>query len=96
MRSVRVRHACGMQWAWRITAGLCQAFQQCYHSNATRAPIANPPNNAQLGGIPYTPPTYIQIRAIMWACGRGQTDTHTHTDAHDHNTFPMVYDSREM
>ena len=26
MRSVRVRHACGMWWAWRITAGLCHAF----------------------------------------------------------------------
>ena len=26
MRSVRVRHACGVRWAWRITAGLCQAF----------------------------------------------------------------------
>jgi len=26
MRSVRVRHACGMRWAWRITAGLCHAF----------------------------------------------------------------------
>ena len=22
-RSVRVRHACGVRWAWRITAGLC-------------------------------------------------------------------------
>jgi len=26
MRSVRVRHACGVRWAWRITAGLCHAF----------------------------------------------------------------------
>jgi len=24
-----------------------------FHSNATRTPIANPPNSAQLGGIPY-------------------------------------------
>jgi len=23
MRSVHVRHACGVRWAWRITAGLC-------------------------------------------------------------------------
>ena len=29
------------------------AFALCCHSNATRAPIANPPNSAQLGGIPY-------------------------------------------
>jgi len=26
MRSVRVRHACGVRWAWRVTAGLCHAF----------------------------------------------------------------------
>jgi len=26
MRSVLVRHACGVWWAWRITAGLCHAF----------------------------------------------------------------------
>ena len=45
------RSTCGI--AKRITTGLCHAFPQCYHSNATRAPIANPPNSAQLGGIPY-------------------------------------------
>jgi len=26
MRSVRVRHACAVRWAWRVTAGLCHAF----------------------------------------------------------------------
>jgi len=26
MRSVRVRHACGVRWAWRITSGLCHVF----------------------------------------------------------------------
>jgi len=44
-----MRSACGMQWAWRITAGLCHAFPSCCHNNATHAPIANPPNSAQLG-----------------------------------------------
>jgi len=29
------------------------AFSLCCRSNATRAPIVNPPNSAQLGGIPY-------------------------------------------
>ena len=31
---------------------------------------------------PTTPPSYIRVRAVVWACGRGQTDTHTdrHTD----------------
>jgi len=48
------------------------------------------------------PPSYIRVRAVVWAYGRGQTDTqtdrqtHTHTDARDHNTFCVVYDSRKM
>ena len=52
------------------------------------------------------PPSYIRVRAIMWAYGRGQThiqthtqthtQTHIHTDARDHNTFCVVYDSRKM
>jgi len=46
-------HCVGVWWAWRMTAGLCHAFPYCCHSNATRATIANPPNSAQLGGIPY-------------------------------------------
>ena len=63
------------------------------HSNATRAPIANPPNSAQLGAASTTPPSYIRVRAVVWAYGRGQT---RHTDARDHNTFCVVYDSRKM
>ena len=92
-----VRSAYGVRWAWRITAGLCHAFP-CCHSNASRAPIANPPNSAQLGGIPYHSTSYIRVRAIMWTCGRGQTHRHTdrHADARDHNTFLVVFDSREM
>jgi len=74
-----VRSACSMRWAWWITAGLCHAFPQCCHSNASRAPIANPPNSAQLGGIPTTPQSYIWVRAIVWACGRGQTHRQTDT-----------------
>jgi len=48
------------------------------------------------------PPSYIRVRAVVWAYGRGQTDrqthreTHRHTDARDHNTFCVVYDSRKM
>jgi len=48
------------------------------------------------------PPTYIRVRAVVWAYGRGQSDTQTHThtqrhtDARDHNTFCVVYDSRKM
>ena len=46
------------------------------------------------------PPSYIRVRAVVWAYGREQTDTqthtHRHTDARDHNTFCVVYDSRKM
>ena len=53
----------------------------CCHSNATRAPIANPSNSAQLGGAPYDSPSYIRVRAVVWACGRGQTHRQTHRHA---------------
>ena len=52
------------------------------------------------------PPSYIRVRAVVWAYGRAQTDRQTdiqtdtqtdrHTDARDHNTFCVVYDSRKM
>jgi len=77
-------------------------FALCCHSNATRAPIANPPNSAQPGASPMTSSSYIRVCAIVWACGRGQADRRTHrqtdtqTDPRDHNTFCVVYDSREM
>ena len=35
---------------------LVTRFALCCHSNATRAPIANPPNSAQPGGNPYHSP----------------------------------------
>jgi len=46
---------------------------RCCHSNETHALIANPPNSAQPAGTPTSPPTYIQVHAAVWACGRGQT-----------------------
>jgi len=36
--------------------GKIVTFALCCYSNATRAPIANPPNTAQLGDIPYHSP----------------------------------------
>ena len=77
-------------------------FALCCHSNATGAPIANPHNSAQLGGSLYHAPSYIRVRAVVLAYGRGQSDRQTdtqtdkHTDARDHNTFCVVYDSRKM
>ena len=57
-------------------------FALCCHSNATRAPIANPPNSAQLGGIPYHSPKLhpgpcnsVGIRPQTGT----QSDTHTQT-----------------
>jgi len=46
-------------------------------SNETCAPIANPPNSAQLGAPPTIPPSYIRVCAVLWECGKGQTDRHT-------------------
>ena len=56
-------------------------FALCCHSNATGAPTANPPNSAQLGAASTTP-SYIRVRAVVWAYGRGHTHTHTHTHTH--------------
>jgi len=65
-----------------MDASLQLGFALCCHSNATRAPIANPPNSAQLGDSLYHAPSYIRVRAVVWAYGRGQTDRQTdrHTD----------------
>jgi len=73
---------CGMRAACGRPGGLplgSATHLQCCHSNATRAPIVNLPNSAQLGASFTTPPSYIRVRAIVWACGRGHTDTHTDT-----------------
>jgi len=73
-------------------------FVLCCHSNATRAPIANLPNSAQLGGSLYHDPKLHPgpcSSVGVWP----RTDTHTdnrHSDARDHNTFCVVYDSRKM
>jgi len=71
----------------------CSAL--CCHSNETRAPIANPPNSAQLEDTPTIPPTYIRVRAVVWAVGM-RRGTDTQTDTRDQYTFRVVYDSREM
>ena len=65
------RHRASTSTRWHFAFGLC-----C-HSNETRAPIANPPNSAQLEGTPYHSLKLYRIRAEVWACGEGQTDTQT-------------------
>jgi len=64
----------------------------CSHSNETRAPTANPPNSAHLEGTPTIPPSYIRVHAVVWECGKGQTDT----DGRDQYTFRLGYATREM
>jgi len=56
------------------------------------APIVNPPNSAQLRGIPHHSP-----KLHPGPCSTvGMRPRTRHTDARDHNTFRVVYDSREM
>ena len=68
-------------------------FALCCHSNATSSPIANPPNSAQLGGSLYHAPK-LHPGPCRSVGVRPRTDTHT--DARDHNTFCVIYDSRKM
>ena len=45
----------------------------CCHSNETRAPIANPPDSAQLEGTPTIPQVTFGSVQYVWQCGEGQT-----------------------
>ena len=68
-----------------ISRNICCTCFHAVYSNATRASIANPPNSAQLGGNSYHSPqvtTYIRVRAVVWACGRGQTRRQTDRQTH--------------
>ena len=67
-----------------VAASLEVGFALCCHSNATRAPIANPPNSAQLGGSLYHAPK-LHPGPCSSVGVRPRTDRHT--DARDHNTF---------
>ena len=62
----------------------------CCHCNETRAPIANPPNSAQLEGTPTIPTSYIWIRPVVLECGDSQ--------AHRQTVYisRSLYDSREV
>ena len=77
---------CGMRAACGGPGGLPlgSAFPLCCHSNATRAPIANLPNSAQLGGSPYHSPKLHPgpcntVGMRPWT--DRQIDRHTHTQS---------------
>jgi len=61
----------------------------CCHSNETRAPIANPPNNARRG-TPTILASYIWVRAVVWELGMPQR-TDKQTDVRDQYTFRLGY-----
>jgi len=90
---------CGMRAACGVPGGLPLGSATHFHSVAIATQrVQIRPVVHNYGASPTTPPSYIRVRAIMWACGRRQTDTHAqiHADARDHNTFLVIYDSREM
>jgi len=66
-------------------------------SNETRAPIANLPNNAQLGGTPTIPPK-LHLHGSVQLCENATRDREIrrHTDGRDQYTFRLGYASREM
>ena len=58
----------------RRYAVMCTYCQYARHYVVTATKPANSPNSAQLGGTHYySPKLYIRVRAVVWACGRGQT-----------------------
>jgi len=58
-----------------------------------RVMLPNPPNSAQQGGSLYHA-AKLHPRPCSSVGARLRTDRHT--DARDHNTFCVVYDSRKM
>jgi len=64
------------QWVQALTD--ISPLALCCHSNKTHAPTVNPPNSAKLEGTPTIPPTYIQVHAVVWECGEGQTHRHSY------------------
>jgi len=85
---------CGVRWAWRIPMGSATHFW-CCHSNATRAPIANQPNSAQLGII-----SYYSAKLHPGPCNsvgmRPRTYTHTHTNTQTDRRVRPQYISRRL
>jgi len=90
---------CHCKWLLRKTESAIQRVQAssltfrirrvCCHSNQTHAPIANLPNNNQLGGTPHHSPKLHPGPCSSVGMKRG-ADTHTHSDGCHHNTFCLA------
>jgi len=65
----------------------------CCHSNETFAPIASPPNSAQLEDTPYHSPNLHPGPCSGVGIQQG---TDRHTDGHDQHTFRLGYALHEM
>jgi len=100
--------ASSLRQTWHIASASTHwhfAFGLCCHSNETRAPIANPPNSAQLGDTRYHSHKLNPGPCSSVGMPQGQTDrqthtqtqthththTHAHTDASNQYTFCVVY-----
>ena len=80
---------------------LANILRSCYIAIAMQpVAIANPANSVQLAASPTTP--QVTTGPCNSVGMRPRTDTLTerqayrHTDMGDHNTFRVIYDSREM
>ena len=78
--------ACGVRWAWRITAGLCHAFlvlplQRNPCTDCKSAQQCTTRNSAQLGGIPYHVPK-LHPGPCNSVGMRPLTDRHTDRQTH--------------
>ena len=71
MRSVCGRHACGLPLGSATHFHSIAITTEPVHRLQIRPIVHNQ------GASPTTPPSYIRVRAIVWACGNGQTDTQT-------------------
>ena len=69
-------HACG--WPGGLPLGSATHLHSVAIATQPVHRLQIPPI-LQTRGIPTTPPNYIRVRAIVYACGRGQTDRQTQT-----------------
>jgi len=93
--TTRQQHQPGIERVQAL-ADISRSAVYC-HSNETRAPIANPPNNAQLEITTYNIPQVIHpgpCSSVGTAARDRQTDTHT--DSRGQYTFLLGYASREI